>query len=408
VHVSDPASGAGRIAKSQLFSPLSIRSVRLRNRIVASPMCQYHSVNGGPTDWQFVNFGKLAVGGAALVFGEETAIEAQGRKTYECAGLWCDDHIPQYRRMTAFIKAQGAIPAVQLGHSGAKGSCHGARFDWAPLTAESCSSGAPPWVCIAPSANESPRPWPQVREMDASDIALHMRHWREAALRAVDAGYEVAEIHGAHGYLIHQFLSPVTNRRSDAYGGTREGRMRFAFEITETVREAWPATLPLFFRVSAVDGKGGQWNLDDTVELAKGLRDRGVDVIDCSSGGISGTSAMPIVRRVPGYQVGFAERVRREAAVSTMAVGLITKAVQAEQILVSGQADLVALARELIWNPNWPVHAALELEGSDASCALLPPEQAHRLLRRETVSQLSINKTGAASSSEDDALTETT
>ncbi|ANN67061.1 NADH:flavin oxidoreductase/NADH oxidase [Bordetella bronchialis] len=388
-----------------LFTPIAFRSVVLRNRIVASPMCQYHSMDGGPGAWQMVNFGKFAVGGAGLVFGEETAIEPHGRKTYDCAGLWNDAHVAAYRRINDFIAEQGAVPAVQLGHSGGKGSCHGALRDFAPLTDDSAQAGTPPWTCLAPSRREPPAPWPRIHEMDASDIRQHMLRWKEATARAVDAGYRVLEIHGAHGYIIHQFLSPVTNRRQDGYGGSRENRMRFALEVAETVRAAWPRDLPLFFRVSAVDGRGGLWDLDDTLALAAALRDRGVDLIDCSSGGIAGSSSMPVVRRVPGYQVPYAEAVRRQTGCPTMAVGLITEAEQAEAILQSGQADLVALARELIWNPNWPVHAAVRMMGQDAY-RLLPPEQSARLIRREVIAALPLNRTGAPSSAGEEALSE--
>lgn len=390
-----------------LFTPLQLRGVQLRNRIVASPMCQYQSVDGAPGEWQMVNFGKYAVGGAAVVFGEETAIEADGRKTHACAGLWNAQQVTAFRRQNDFIHSQGAIAAVQLGHSGGKGACHGAQQDWAPLTPDSAPAGQPPWTCLVPSLPSARTPWPQLREMDASDIRRHLGLWREAAQRALDAGYRILEVHGAHGYLIHQFLSPVTNQRQDGYGGSLEGRMRLALEITETVRAAWPAELPLFFRLSAVDGRGGQWGLADSVALARELKLRGVDVVDCSSGGISGNSAMPIVRRVPGYQVPFAEAVRQEAGIASMAVGLITQADQAEAILQAGQADLIAIARELIWNPNWPVHAAVEMLGQDAY-ALLPPEQAHRLVRRETVAALPINQWGGNSDPAADALTETT
>jgi 2,4-dienoyl-CoA reductase-like NADH-dependent reductase (Old Yellow Enzyme family) len=388
-----------------LFTPLTLRSVTLRNRIVASPMCQYHSIDGAPGAWQMVNFGKFAVGGAAVVFGEETAIEPHGRKTYACAGLWNDEHVAAYRRINDFIREQGAVPALQLGHSGGKGSCHGALQDWAPLTAESAARGMAPWTCMVPSRRVSPAPWPLQREMDASDIRRHMQHWKEATARAVDAGYRILEIHGAHGYIIHQFLSPVTSRRQDAYGGSRDNRMRFALEVAETVRGAWPEELPLFFRVSAVDGRGGIWDVEDTVALAAALKERGVDVIDCSSGGISGSSSMPVVRRVPGYQVPFAERVRRDTGCATMAVGLITEPDQAEAILQAGQADLVAVARELIWNPNWPVHAAVRMMGQDAY-RLLPPEQSVRLIRRDVIAALPLNRDGSASSASEEALSE--
>lgn len=386
-----------------LLTPLKIRSLTLRNRIVASPMCQYESRDGAPGDWQLVNFGKFAVGGAALVFGEETAIEAAGRKSYACAGLWNDSHIASYRRITDFIKAQGASPGVQLGHAGGRGSCHDAEHDWRRLTDEDAHAGMKPWECLVPSALPAQGAWPKVRVMDASDIRAHLQCWRDATLRALDAGYEVLEIHGAHGYLIHQFLSPVMNHRTDGYGGSREARMRMALEIAETVRRAWPATLPLFFRVSAVDGKGGAWGIEDTVALACALRERGVDVVDCSSGGISGDSSMPIVRRVPGYQVEFAAQVRRQANIATMAVGLITRANQAEQILREGRADLVALARELIWDPNWPARAARELMGEDGY-QLLPESQSNRLIRREVVARLPVNSGIGVASAADDEL----
>ncbi|MBV7484209.1 NADH:flavin oxidoreductase/NADH oxidase [Bordetella sp. BOR01] len=400
------AESAGvRRSPPLLFTPIALRSITLRNRIVASPMCQYQSINGGPGAWQMVNFGKFAVGGAAVVFGEETAIEPHGRKTYACAGLWNDDHVLAYRRINDFIREQGAVPAVQLGHSGGKGSCHGALHDWAPLTTESGDAGMPPWTCMVPSRREPPPPWPRQQEMDRSDIQRHVGQWREATARAVDAGYQILEIHGAHGYIIHQFLSPVTNRRQDAYGGSRENRMRFALEVAEAVRAAWPKELPLFFRISAVDGRGGIWNMDDSIALAAALKDRGVDVIDCSSGGIAGNSAMPVVRRVPGYQVPFSQAVRRATGCPTMAVGLITEAEQAEAILQAGQSDLVALARELIWNPNWPVHAAVRMMGQNAY-QLLPPEQSVRLIRREVIAALPLNSGGGPSSASDEALSE--
>ncbi len=388
-----------------LFTPLTLRSLTLRNRIVASPMCQYHSVDGTPGAWQMINFGKFAVGGAAIVFGEETAIVPEGRKTYDCAGLWNDAQAAAYRRINEFIIEQGAVPAVQLGHSGGKGSCHGALQDWAPLTTESAAAGTPAWTCLVPSRRDPAPAWPKMREMDASDIRKHLQHWKQAAHRALDAGYRILEIHGAHGYLIHQFLSPLTNRRQDGYGGSIENRMRLALEVTETVRAAWPKELPLFFRVSCVDGRGGIWNLDDSVVLAAALKERGVDIVDCSSGGLSGTSSMPVVRRIPGYQVPFSETLRKQAGCRTMAVGLITQPEQAEAILQDGQADLVALARELIWNPNWPAHAAVRMMGDEAY-RLLPPEQAMRLIRRETIAALPLNRTGGSATAEEEALSE--
>jgi 2,4-dienoyl-CoA reductase-like NADH-dependent reductase (Old Yellow Enzyme family) len=376
-----------------LFSPITIRGVTLRNRVVVAPMCQYSSVDGGPTDWQLVHLGRFAIGGAGLIFGEETAVEKRGRKTHACAGIWHDGHIPQYRRLNDFVRSLGAVPAIQLGHSGRKASCHGAIRDWEPLSPADAEIGLPPWQGLAPSpiALDAVRPRP--KEMDAHDIKTVLRAWHAATRRSLEAGYEVVEIHGAHGYLIHQFLSPVTNHRTDAYGGDQAGRMRFALEVAETVRTAWPEDKPLCFRVSAVDGAGGTWDLEDTVALACALKQRGVDLIDCSSGGISGDSDMPPVPRVRGYQVGFSERVKREADIMTIAVGLILEAEQAECILQEGKADLIALARELMWYADWPAHAARAL-GADMTYQIMPEGYAHRLRRRDEAAKMPINSGG--------------
>jgi 2,4-dienoyl-CoA reductase-like NADH-dependent reductase (Old Yellow Enzyme family) len=374
----------------QLFTPITLRGITARNRVMVSPMCQYASLDGGPGDWQLVHLGKFAMAGAGIVFGEETAIEARGRKTYQCAGLYNDEHVTAYRRITDFIKAQGAVPAIQLGHSGRKASCAGATEDWRPLNDADAARGEPPWQGISASPLAlGARPVPKA--LDQDDIQQHLAAWSIATQRAVDAGYDILEIHGAHGYLIHQFLSPVTNQRNDAYGGDRQGRMRLALEITETVRKAWPEDKPLFFRVSCGDGEGGYWDIDDTVVLAGELKARGVDVIDCSSGGITGPSKMPLLARVPGYHVEFAQRVRAEVQLPTVAVGLITAARQAEDILQRQQADIIALARELLYNPNWPLHAAREL-GVGNYLDLLPYEYAFRLQRRIEIANMEINR----------------
>ncbi len=377
-----------------LFTPITIRGVTSKNRIVVSPMCQYNSDDGGPGDWQMMHLGRLAVGGAGIVFGEETAVEAIGRKTYKCAGIYDDKHIPQYRKLTDFIKEQDAIPAIQLGHAGRKASCHTATQDWRPLTDEDAKDGLPPWQGLAPSAlDHLPRRFTP-KAMDKDDIRNNLDAWREATRRSMDAGFDILEIHGAHGYLIHQFLSPVSNHRNDAYGGDRQGRMRFALEIAEVVRDAWPQDKPLFFRVSSVDGQGGLWDLDDTVALSKELKDRDIDLIDCSSGGIFGDSEMPMVPRIEQFQAGFAERVRREAGIMTIAVGGITEARQAENILQDGRADLVALAREFLWNADWAAHAAKELNATDPY-GQMPHEYAYRLRQREKQKEMPINQGGA-------------
>ena len=377
-----------------LFTPITIRGITAKNRVVVSPMCQYHSDDGGPGDWQMMHIGRLAVGGAGIIFGEETGVEARGRKTYMCAGIWDDKHIPMYRRITDFIKEQDAIPAIQIGHAGRKASCHVATEDWRPLRDEDAEYGWAPWQGLAPSAlDQLPRRYTP-KAMDADDIRTVLEAWREATRRSMDAGYDILEIHGAHGYLIHQFLSPVSNHRNDAYGGDREGRMRFALEVAEIVREAWPKDKPLFFRVSSVDGEGGIWDLDDTVALARELKERDIDMIDCSSGGISGDSEMPMVPRIEKFQAGFADRVRREAGIMTIAVGGITEAQQAEEILQSGRADLVAMAREFLWNADWTAHAAREL-GVEDPFDQMPHEYAFRLRQREKQKEMPINRGGA-------------
>ena len=376
-----------------LFTPITIRGVTSKNRIVVSPMCQYNSDDGGPGDWQMMHIGRLAVGGAGIIFGEETGVEARGRKTYKCAGIWDDKHIPMFRKLTDFIKEQDAVPAIQLGHAGRKASCHTATKDWRPLEDKDAADGMPPWQGLAPSAlDQLPRRFIP-KAMDQNDIRTVLDAWREATRRSMDAGYDILEIHGAHGYLIHQFLSPVSNHRNDAYGGDRAGRMRFALEVAEVVRGAWPQDKPLFFRVSAVDGEGGIWSLEDTVALSKELKDRDIDLVDCSSGGISGDSEMPMVPRIEQFQAGFADRVRREAGIMTIAVGGITQAQQAEDILQSGRADLVALAREFLWNADWAAHAAKELGAVDPY-GQMPHEYAYRLRQREKQKEMPINQGG--------------
>jgi 2,4-dienoyl-CoA reductase-like NADH-dependent reductase (Old Yellow Enzyme family) len=377
-----------------LFTPISLRGVTAKNRIVVSPMCQYNSVEGGPGDWQMAHLGRLAFGGAGMIFGEETAVEARGRKTYDCAGIWEDRHIPQYSRINDFIRQQGAVPAIQLGHAGRKASCHGATEDWRPLTDDDIKDGFAPWQGLAPSAlDQLPRRFTP-KEMDRDDIRTVLDAWREATRRSMDAGYDVVEVHGAHGYLIHQFLSPISNHRTDGYGGDLEGRMRFALEVAEVTREAWPADKPVFFRVSCVDGKGGIWGLEDTIELAKALKQRDIDLVDCSSGGITGDTDMPMVPRIVQFQAGFAERIRHEADIMTIAVGGITTAQEAETILQQGQADLVGVAREFIWNADWAAHCAKEL-GAPDPYGQMPHEYAYRLRLREKAKDMPINQGGA-------------
>jgi 2,4-dienoyl-CoA reductase-like NADH-dependent reductase (Old Yellow Enzyme family) len=389
-----PDDNPSRNPQPLLFTPIALRGVTAKNRIVVSPMCQYNSVDGGPGDWQIAHLGRLAFGGAGIIFGEETAVEPRGRKTYDCAGIWDDKHVPQYRRIADFIRQQGAVPAIQLGHAGRKASCHGATEDWRPLTDDDAKDGLPPWQGLAPSAlDQLPRRFTP-KAMDRDDIRTVLDAWREATRRSMDAGYDIVEVHGAHGYLIHQFLSPVSNQRNDAYGGDREGRMRFALEVAEVTRDAWPSDKPVFFRVSCVDGKGGIWGLEDTIELAKALKQRDIDLVDCSSGGITGDTDMPMVPRIVQFQAGFAERIRREAGIMTIAVGGVTQAQEAETILQQGQADLVGVAREFIWNADWAAHCAKELGAADPY-GQMPHEYAYRLRLREKAKDMPINQGGA-------------
>ena len=390
---SDDDGASGDDAQPLLFKPIDFRGIRARNRIVVAPMCQYHSDDGGPTDWQMMHLGRLAAGGSGIVFGEETAVERRGRKTYACAGLYKDDHIAAYRRLTEFIREQGAVPAIQLGHAGRKASCHTAVKDWLPLADEDAADGLAPWQGLAPSALDQPQRRFLPKAMDHDDIRDVLDAFREAARRSVDAGYDIVEVHGAHGYLIHQFLSPISNHRTDAYGGDIQGRMRFALEVAEVVRDAWPKDRPVFYRISVVDGEGGMWSLEDSIQLSRELKARDIDLIDVSSGGIFGNTEMPAVPRIPGYHVGFCDRIKREVGIPTIAVGGITEAKQAEAILQAGQADLIALARELLWNADWPAHAAQAL-GLKDPFGVMPEEYAYRLRQREAQKTMPLNQGG--------------
>ena len=337
-----------------LFSPLKIRDVTLRNRIAVSPMCEYSSDDGFANDWHLVHLGSRAVGGAGLVMVEATAVEARGRITPGDHGIWKDEHIEMLIRIAAFVKKQGAVAAIQIAHAGRKASCY---VPWekngAPLPPE---DGA--WVTVAPSAVPFREGDPAPAALDTAGIRATVEAFAEAARRALTAGFEVLEIHGAHGYLINEFLSPLSNRRTDEYGGAFENRIRFLLEVIAAVRAVWPERLPLWVRISATDWKEGGWTIDDSVKLAAELKTRGVDLIDCSSGGSAVDAKMTLG---PGYQVPFAERIRRETGILTGAVGMITEPRQAEEIIASGQADVVLLAREFLRDPYWPLHAARAL-----------------------------------------------
>jgi 2,4-dienoyl-CoA reductase-like NADH-dependent reductase (Old Yellow Enzyme family) len=341
-----------------LFEPLALRSITLPNRIGVSPMCEYSSDDGFANDWHLVHLGSRAVGGAGLVLTEATAVEARGRISPRDLGLWKDAHVEALARIARFVESRGAVPGVQLAHAGRKAST---AVPWDGGAGVSPEQGG--WEPLAPSALPFSGKTRMPRQMTPEDIAQVVESFAAAARRARAAGFRVVELHFAHGYLVHEFLSPLSNRREDAWGGGFERRIRLALEVTRAVRAAWPEALPLLVRMSCTDWVEGGWTLDETVELTRRLVAEGVDLVDCSSGGL-----VPDARidAVPGYQVPFARRIRREAGVPTAAVGLISSPAQADAVVREGEADLVFLARALLRNPYWALHAATELGHPEA------------------------------------------
>ncbi len=350
-------------AVPHLFRPLILRKLRLRNRIVVSPMCQYASRDGLASDWHLVHLGKFAQGGAALVFTESTAVEERGRITHGDLGIWSDEQIAGLRRITEFIRAQGAVAGIQLSHAGRKAATQRPWHGNGPLgEVDLAERGERSWPIQAPSAIAVGEGWLKPAALDANGLESLRASWRAAAQRALLAGFQAVEVHCAHGYLLHQFLSPLTNNREDAYGGSLQNRMRFPLEVIESVREVWPAELPVFVRISAVDGLEGGWGLDDSIAFSAEAKRRGVDVIDCSSGGlIRPAMASYAIKPAVGYQVPYAEQVRSRVGLTTMAVGLIFDPDYAESVLEQGRADLIAIARGALDDPNWPLHAAQAL-----------------------------------------------
>jgi 2,4-dienoyl-CoA reductase-like NADH-dependent reductase (Old Yellow Enzyme family) len=370
-----------------IFDPIEIRKVKARNRIVISPMCQYSAQDGHVTDWHLVHLGKFAQGGAGIVFVEATAVEKRGRITHGDTGIWDDAHIAGLAKISAFIKSQGAVPALQLAHAGRKASMARPWHGNGPLTEADFQRGDKAWSIVAPTATPIDARWIAPRAFKQGDFEVVLNAYRQAARRARAAGFEILELHAAHGYLLHTFLSPIANTRTDEYGGSREGRMRFPLEVAKAVREIWPADKPLFLRCSSIDDVEGGWSIEDTIAFAIQLKTVGVDVIDCSSGGILGSATAAtktLLPRVPGFQIPFAERIRKEAGVKTMAVGLILTPQQAEEALQAGRADLIAIGREALHDPNWPHHAAAAL-GADPDFARWPEQYGWWLVRRESL-----------------------
>ncbi len=338
-----------------LFDPLQLREVTLRNRIIVSPMCQYSSEDGFANDWHLVHLGSRAVGGSALVFTEASAVTPEGRISPQDLGIWKDEHVPELARIVRFIEGQGAVAGMQLAHAGRKASTQ-PPWKGSRVLEPGEDGGFRPIYAPSPIPFRPEDPVPE--ELDGKGIARIVKAFGDAGERALRAGFRVLELHAAHGYLLHEFLSPLSNRRTDAYGGPFENRIRILLEVTRSVRARWPDRWPLFVRISATDWVEGGWDVDQSVELSRRLAREGVDLIDCSSGGLLPGVKVPVG---PGYQTGFAERIRREAAVKTGAVGMIRGADQADHIVRSGQADAVLLARQLLRDPYWPLKAARHL-----------------------------------------------
>ena len=346
-----------------LFRPLTLRSVQMPNRIMMSPMCQYSAEDGLAGDWHFVHLAARAVGGAGIVCVEACHVEARGRITKHCLGLWNDEQRDRLARMAAFVSSQGAVPAIQIAHSGRKGSV---SRPWEGTQPLSEADGA--WETVCPSAVPFGDRKTALREMDEALIAEVIDAFRQSTGRAREAGFKVLELHAAHGYLINEFLSPLSNKRTDRYGGSFENRIRFLLETIDAIRREWPADLPLFVRISATDWIEGGWSIEDSVRLCRALKERGdVDLVDCSSGGNDPAQRVP---SYPGYQVPFAERLRREAMIATAAVGLISAPEAAEEIIANERADLVTLGRILLFDPYWPLHATKTLKSKTVSWPL--------------------------------------
>jgi 2,4-dienoyl-CoA reductase-like NADH-dependent reductase (Old Yellow Enzyme family) len=367
---------------SKLFSTLKVRGLTLKNRAVVSPMCQYSAKHGLANDWHFVHLGRFAQGGFGLVFVEATAVEPEGRITYGDMGLWDDKQIAPLQRIVKFLHDQGSAAAIQLAHAGRKASSTipwRGKFD--ETEAEKKALAFEEWTPVGPSALPHNASYKIPEALDEAGLARVKAGFVAAAQRAAAAGFDVAEVHSAHGYLLHEFLSPVSNNRTDAYGGTRENRMRFPLEVVATVRKAWPDDKPLFVRISTQDWIEGGWQVDDSIAYAEKLKALGADVIDCSSGGFD-TS---VVKSAALYQVPFAKAVKEMAKVPTMSVGLISTAQEAEGILERGEADLIALGRMALEDPNWAHHARHVLEGGDESYGQWPQQMGYAIRNKDLV-----------------------
>ena len=378
---------------SNLLSPLTIRGITLPNRIVVSPLCMYSAVDGLAQPWHFAHLSTFARGKAGLVFAEATAVEAIGRITPQCLGIWSDEQVNALKPITAFIRQMNCVAGIQLAHAGRKAATSSTFAGGGkPLGADDPIS----WQTVGPSAVPVAANFETPLELTKDDLHKLIQSLVDAAKRSLDAGFQVIEIHGAHGYLLHSFLSPLANFRTDEYGGSLENRMRFPLQVTRAIREAVGESVPLFFRISAIDGPDDGWSMDDSVALANELANSGIDIIDCSSGGIGGAprfrtddEGQPLNKssaRTPGFQVPFADRIQNETKLKSMAVGVIIEPQQAEDIIASGKAELVALGREIMHDPFWPLRAALEL-GDDPDYELWPPQYKWAVDRRAQIAR---------------------
>lgn len=375
-------SGNGAILAS-LYSPFELRGVAFKNRIAVSPMSQYRSVDGYANDWHMVHLGRFAMGGAGLVYAEATAVEKDGRRTHGDLGLWEDAQIDSLRPIARFIEREGAVPGIQLGHAGRKASERRPWHGETPVDDEDVASrNEAPWQAIAPSPLPYADGWPAPDEMSEDDIRRVIRSFGDAARRSREAGFRMIEVYAAHGFLVHQFLSPISNRRQDGWGGSPENRRRFATAVARSIRANWPEDYPLAFRLSATDWLDGGIEIDETVATARALKAEGVDMIDCSTGGIGGKERPRRMVIEEGFQTPFAEQVRRDAEIATMAVGFLWNAEACADIIASGKADMIAMARELLDDPNWPLRNAEKL-GADENHAMWPIESGWWLMKRE-------------------------
>ncbi|MDP6344994.1 MAG: NADH:flavin oxidoreductase/NADH oxidase [Alphaproteobacteria bacterium] len=375
------AAGEAETELPLLFQPITIKGMTARNRVVVPPMCQYSAVNGRPNDWHLVHYGALARGGAGLIIAEAMAVEERGRITHGDLGLWTDELAGDMTRLIEIMKRHGAVPGVQIAHAGRKAATQRPWHGLGALNEDDIARGDVPWEPVGASPLPAADGWLVPRQLAEAEIAGIVQAFADAARRAHQVGFEALEIHGAHGYLIQSFLSPLSNKRNDGYGGDLRGRMRLALEVTEAVRAAWPEDRPLFFRISSIDGFEGGWEIDDSVVLARELKALGVDCIDCSSGGNSASATASVIPRSRGFQVPYAAEVKRRAEIMTMAVGLILDGKHAEEILQSGDADLIAIGREVLYNPFWAVQAAQEL-GADTWFEMWPEQYGWWLDRR--------------------------